>query len=168
MFHQPHNTFGAHIYNAALYTHECFQNHFHKSFELLYAKQGENTIFVKEQAYRLREGDCCLVFPYEPHSFCVEEGSLLFVSVFSGEYMPELLAVAQKQSPVCPVFRLDADVRAFLTDRFFYTGEPDAYTLRGALYLLCGDFLKQASFVPRQRKDDLLLSVIRYVEEHYS
>jgi AraC-like DNA-binding protein/mannose-6-phosphate isomerase-like protein (cupin superfamily) len=167
MFHQPHNTFGTHIYNAALYTHECFQNHFHKSFELLYAKQGENTIFVKEQAYRLREGECCLVFPYEPHSFCVEEGSTLFVAVFSGEYVPELAVIAQESSPTDPVFLPEQDICALLDERFFYTGTPDAYTLRAALYLLCGHFVRQVVFVPREKRDDLLLSVIRYVEEHY-
>ncbi|MBQ8352068.1 MAG: helix-turn-helix transcriptional regulator [Clostridia bacterium] len=167
MFHQPHNTFGSHIYNAALYTDACYPAHFHKSFELLYARRGSNTVFVKERPYRLREGDCCLVFPYESHAFRVEEGTALFVSVFSGEYVPELHALAQKQSPSDPVFRPGEDVRTFLSERFFYTGEPDAYTLRGALYLLCADFFKQVTFAPRQKRDDLVLSIIRYVEDHY-
>ena len=168
MFHQPHNTFGSHIYNAALYTDACYPAHFHKSFELLYAKKGAHTIFVKEKPYRLREGECCLVFPYESHAFRVESGTALFVAVFSGEYVPELWSRAQKESPVSPIFRLDDELRAFLSDRFFYTGTPVVYTLRASLYLLAGAFLTVATFTPKKKTDDLVLSIIRYVEEHYT
>ena len=167
MFHQPHNTFGSHIYNAALYTDACYNTHFHKSFELLYAYRGAQTVFVREKPYRLREGECCLVFPYESHAFHVEGGSALFVAVFSGEYVPELHTLSQKQSPLTPVFRPDESVCSLLRERFFYVGMPDAYTLRASLYLLCADFLKQVTLAPRQKRDDLVLSIIRYVEEHY-
>lgn len=167
MFHQPHNTFGSHIYNTALYTDACYPSHFHKSFELLYAKQGSQTVFVKGMPYRLQKGDCCLVFPYEMHAFRVEQGSALFVSVFSGEYVPELGAVAQEQSPASPLFRPGEALCDFLSARFFHTGTPEPYVLRAALYLLCGAFMEQATLVPREKKDGLLLSIIRYVEEHY-
>jgi AraC-like DNA-binding protein len=101
------------------------------------------------------------------HAFCVEEGSALFVAVFSGEYVPELGSIALEKSPVSPVFCPAEETCTFLASRFFYVGTPNVYLLRASLYLLCSDFVKQASFASRERRDDLLLSIIRYVEQHY-
>lgn len=169
MYHQPHNTFGRHIYNAKIYEEgTVYLSHFHKSYELLYCYGPSLHVDVEDKAYDLLEGDFLLVFPFQGHSFSVGEGERVWVGVFSDGYLPTFDAQVQGRVPQDARFRMDAQTEALLREHLLAPITPSHMTLKGYLYLLCDRFLCGVLWEENSENRELTVRLIRYIEENFT
>ena len=176
MFHQTHNTFGNRIYNAFLYGDGVtYDNHFHKSYELIYCMRGSLTLCEGDRQILLREGDLYLLFPYKNHAFSVKGKTRIWVGVFSGDYVSKFDALVAKKEPKDAKFRLDAKTDRFLRQTFFCKEKQGIYTLekeellalKGNLYLILSSFLENADLVAQSDNRELMMRMIAYIEQNY-
>ena len=170
MFHQPLNTFGTKIYNAVLYTDATFKEHFHKSYELIYCVGERAQIEVESETIELSCGDFLLLFPYKKHAFHIQsEKNAIWVGVFSGDYVKEFDREFADREPKNAKFRVDERTEEYLKNTFLLSAPLDKYAIKGLLYLVLGEFAKQAKFRPRSvgEKRELIMQIIEYVEKNF-
>lgn len=170
MFHQPTNTFGNRIYNAAVYGKTEWGLHFHKSYELIYCMGEGIRVGVEGEDFFLSKGEFLLIFPYKKHEFTVQnEREKVWVGVFSEDHIKEFdKEFSQKEvDGVC--FFANEATEKFLQERLLIDRAPDRYTLKGCLYLLMGQIQEKVRNCKAKKKDekDLIMKIISYVEENF-
>ena len=176
MFHQPCNTFGNRIYNSYIYENLSYDTHFHKSFEVWKCLRGRITASCDNTEVELNSGDYLFVFPYITHSFSVDNDSRLWVSVFSGNYVPELEKIAAEKRPEVKVFHPseneDSCIFNFLIRNVCHDSlKPNSVEemrIKSGLYSLTAAFLKTAEFFAQDKSDDVSTEIIRYIEANYT
>ena len=167
MIHQTNNTFGGKIADAYLYRNVTWLSHFHRSFELLIAVEGESRVTVENQEYSLTAGDFVIVFPYQSHSFTVSgERSGLYILVFSGSLIPGFVQTAQNRVPENAKFSVRPFEWEFLTHTLLSVPEND-YLFSAALSIVCGESTQSIKFSEKRGHDEAITKLIAYVENGY-
>lgn len=141
-----------------------FSSHLHSSFELVLVTEGSMTVTVSGREYSLHEGDACLVFPNQIHSFSTNGHSRHFLCIFS----PTLIkAYAERTAGKIPKenqFRPDT----FCVQKLLSLQDNDLLTVKGVLYLLCAEFDRTASYTEqRSEQNELLFQIFHFVERNY-
>ena len=141
-----------------------FPLHLHASFELLCVDEGEMTVTVGGSDFPVREGECALILPGQPHAYATAVHSICRICIFSADYLPDLHrhCAGQRHRPVFsqPVADLFDRLRErrgniFLMKAMFYE-VAGAY----AAGEICGELLPE--------DDSLVCEIVRYIEAHYT
>jgi AraC-like DNA-binding protein len=168
LFHQPHNTFGNHIYNAAIYDDVVYSPHFHMGHELIYGMQGKVTVTVNDCPHTVGEGEFLWIFPFQSHAFTVETGQKIWVGVFSEDYIPSLARQVGNLIPTSPKFHTDNALHALLQQELLHKNVPAPLTLKGCLYLLAQCLSASTDWEEELENRQLTMRLIRYVEENFT
>ena len=138
--------------------------HLHGSFELVVFLEGDMTIAVDGQEYRMQKNDAVLIFPDQVHSFASRSSKdVLFI------FSPKLIAAfASKYAKMLPVnnqFWLPDDLVARLCALEEHSSSIE---MKGVLYLACAEFEKVATYrAGNCERENLLLRIFDFVENHY-
>ena len=146
-----------------------FQNHLHRSFELIMVLHGSVTMTVEHQTLTLGDGDLALILPNQVHSFETPETSTVLVAVFALEYVPFLTKATRGKGCLSNLFRMDAADADFLK-RKLMQNDLTQEQLSAYLSLAAAEFLAQATLVPlaQSEKSNLLFhQMLEYVSSHY-
>lgn len=143
-----------------------FPAHLHQCFEFITITKGELQVTVDEKTYLLRPGEGLLIFPHQIHSFFTPRHSRHLLWVFSPQLVQAYAAKTNALIPESNWFRPDPVLLRRLS-------QPDMadslFARKGALYSLCADFHRTASYQERVTgPDDLLCRIFGFVEEHYA
>lgn len=176
-FHQAHNSVGNDIYNAFFYKNIEWRLHLHKSYEVAIVLEGKAELTLGNKSFSVAAGNAALISPYQLHSYKTNVSSLVFVVVFSGEYIDAF------SRPVCGkeadngVFALSENTLDFIKHGLFtadYDGgeavaapKPELLTIKACLYAFAAEAYEKLSFVDRQRSVELLYDMISFVENNY-
>ena len=131
LWHQTGNSRGNYRFDARFYMKTTYKAHFHKNFELIYALQGPCTVQVGTRDIRMQEGQYLLIPPYAIHAFDMEEGSKLWVCVFSADHLG-----GESCNVMYAPFTCSCDVQTFLNSHLIFSPAPDRFMAQACLYLV--------------------------------
>ena len=147
-----------------------FFEHMHRNPELIYVRRGEICINTESRSELVKAGEFALVLPNRIHSYESKESSSVDVLIFSEDYVPDFSSKISGKNPDRCVFTARKDVEEFVSKALFVTDNiPDFYILKGALYLLLGEFMKSAVFSKTPlKKESLIDEIIAYIDKNYT
>ena len=168
IWHQGNNSRGNRHYNAYTYSNVEWKPHFHKGFELIYAIKGEIEINVNDGGCRLCEGQFALLLSNQIHAFRVNGDAMVWVAVFSEDFVPEFALRVKEKQGTRHVFEAEDTVREMLFHHLIFS-EPSDMMRRACLLAICNEYLKCVPLEQGRKKNDLLIiRVLDYVEAHYT
>ncbi|MBQ9774021.1 MAG: helix-turn-helix domain-containing protein [Clostridia bacterium] len=166
--HQGHNSRSNNHYNAYTYCNTEWYPHFHKSFELLYVLKGELSLNVNERTTALTQGQFALILSNQIHSFTVDARSLVWVAVFSEDFVPEFASFVKDKRGSEVGFFADDEVAELLIGQMIL-GAPTNMMRRACLLAICDQYSKKVSLEEYRGKNDrLICRVLDYIAEHYT
>ena len=131
LWHQTGNSQGNYRFDARFYVKTSYKTHFHRNYELIYAVAGQCRVQVNGQDITITEGQYLLIPPYAIHAFTMDEGSKLWVCVFSADHIGGLTS-----STLHAPFKCEEDVQQFLNTRLIFSPAPDRLIAQACLYLV--------------------------------
>lgn len=165
--HQECNSRGNNNYNAFTYMNKVWPPHFHKNLELLHVIKGEILLTVNESEVRLSKGEWAIVLSNQVHSFEIDAKTLVWVAVFSDDFVPDFASYIRDKQGTTPRFLPSDEVAAFVSEHLVM-GSSSLLLKKACLYALCDQYLKSVSLEPRKNKNDVLIcQVLDYIEAHY-
>lgn len=165
--HQQHNSLGNHNYNAFFYTDCEWFYHFHKNYELTYVLEGEVEMTLNGTQTLLKPGDFALVLPNEFHAYHTPDTSLVWIGVFSSDFVWEFAKITENKRAGHPVFSCEPEVKMFLEKYLIVANTPDTFILKSALYAVCREFLKNAALYDVTNEKNFIYDIISYVSNHF-
>ena len=93
IFYQEVNSKGNYNYNLRVYEKCEWLSHFHKNFEFVCVLDGELEVVIDEKEETLTKNRFAVIFPNEVHSFHTKGNSLVWVGVFSKEFVSDFAAI---------------------------------------------------------------------------
>ena len=114
----------------------------------------------------MEPGECTLVLSNQIHSIKSQEGSLVWIAVFSEDFVPEFAAhVRQKQGTKISFF---PDEETIPVLEQVMLGNPGDLLLKSVLYLVCDQYLKKVPMEPKKvGSERLICEILDYVTAHY-
>lgn len=152
------------LYHVEDFTHFA---HLHRSYELVFVKQGRLRAIVDSREFLMGPGDFILVLPYEIHAYINEEHAECYINVFSPDYINEFYKLTAKQALEKPVFRLDEPVFPKMELYLFLDNTKPLYS-KSYLYYIAARLQEETAFIPRKTQtSDLLHQILIYIQDHY-
>ena len=144
--------------------------HLHYAMEIVCVTEGAVRMTVGDGVREIRQQECTMILPFEPHSFETPLASSCFVLVFSPELVPDVYERVRDKSPSKPVFTLPSELLFLCSKAFPFDAEPiDPLSIKAVLYPLLKSILDACDFAPTVRKYDkaLILDAVRYISGHF-
>lgn len=141
--------------------------HFHGNYELVYVYNGLMSLWVDGEDLVLRENEFLLIFPNQPHSFSTQKNTKSKFVIFSPNYISLFHETFSNKRPRKKTFQLKDDMRDLVIENLDY-GSNEC-TLKGCLYAICGEMLKQTDFYEISSAGNLALThkLLEYVIGNY-
>ena len=170
------NEFSSYVCETA---EHCPTSHFHKNFEVLIVMRGQCVCTVGGDQYLLQENDAIIVLPFQIHSFSVMEDSAVRCTVFHEHLILTLAQSIGGKKPEMPVFRPNDEIRAFFLSQMSQCFGEDSgmhrrispsfqrMKTKGCLYMIVGELLEQATFVPISGGDTVAMNVLQYISNNF-
>ena len=166
--HQSGNSLGNYHYNIYTYQNGSWADHFHKSFELIYILDGELSLSVNGDTTVMHKGEFALVLPNEIHSFSTPESSLVWVGVFSEDFVKEFAKKIKGKRGKSLCFKCSDTELEFLRSTLFSGEKQDILSLKACLYIVCSRYLKEITLISFSNKNsDLAHRIIDFTEKNF-
>ncbi|GGI66710.1 helix-turn-helix domain-containing protein [Enterococcus alcedinis] len=165
--HYELNRFGSDNYwEYARHTNFSYAPHFHRSLEFIYLEYGKLTIIQANTVTQLEAGESLLFLPNEIHGYESNGGSLFHSLVFSPDFVSSFINKVAGKRAVNATFVL-RDI-CFADESVISKLFTNEFSLRGLLFIICGNFYDQADWVPEgNQKTNLLYQIIDYIGRHF-
>lgn len=161
--------------------------HFHKYIELFYLEEGQMHAYVGDRIFKLFSGDIIIIFPGEPHDFCMAKGGARHN--FVAKLLPEILVTKEqtgtefeyymnlKTPSHSRIIKATEEMKTIFTSsvrRFDENGYADELIIRADTIKLCALILSEwkkrgeiLSFIGGTKKDniDMLKKLMDKAEE---
>jgi len=146
-------------------TNFSFASHLHRCFEIIIILSGEMRITVDNNDFSLRKNGALMIFPNQIHSLHSEKSEHI-LCIFS----PDLIKVfSNKVNGVIPINNTFYPSEYLINSLKELENSSNICEKKGLLYLLCGQFDKNASYIPNHKtKDDLLYKIFAFVEDNFN
>lgn len=165
--HQGHNSYANFNYNAYTYCNKGWMPHFHKNFEVICVLRGEMDLSVNDSVTHLCQGQYAMILSNQIHSFFADANTMVWVAVFSEDYVPEFASFIKEKQGREPCFVPDEEVLELVLHQLILGNASDMMR-RACLYAICDQFRTHVPLESRKTKNDqLICRVLDYVEEHY-
>ncbi len=165
--HQSDNSRGNNNFNAFTYTNRIWKAHFHKNLELICVLHGNLHLCVNENEIVIQENEWAMILSNQIHSFRVQGDSMVWVAVFSENFVPEFASYVKNRQGRTAAFHPNEEVDAFVKEGLMIS-EPSLLAKRACLYALCDQYLKQVELEARKNKnDELICKILDHIETHY-
>ena len=142
-----------------------FPPHLHQCFEVIIIRSGSMEIEVDGKNFLLRENEALLIFPNQIHSLRSEKSEHL-LCIFSPRLVQAYSAKLSEKIPKDNKFTIDTYLINAL-DKI--DASSTTVEKKGVLYLLCGQFEKQAEYEKRKADSEkLLFRIFSFVENEFA
>lgn len=163
IFHQPHNSLNNN-FNAALYTTEIWNPHFHKSLELVYVINGNLNCYSNGNEYLLKQGDFGLCFPYDIHAYEPQKDTSYWVCVFSEDYVHDFYKIIKEKTGYFK-FNCNRSVTRFITESLINNPEPSRLIIKAVLYAVCDEYIKSVALTDKNKK---IAVITDFIEKNHT
>ncbi len=147
-----------------------FPMHIHSCFEIVAITDGEMTVTVDSVAYSLKKGDVIFIFPYQVHSMITSNKSSNTLCIFSSRLVSYFYNITKGSLPEKPVVSFSESSLFSLLCSCEDT--DDIMKIKGVLYLLCSELIKNTALVVKSKKKQSYLEVLDdifvFVNENYT
>lgn len=167
IIHQQHNSLGNHNYNAFFYNHCEWFYHFHKNYELAYVLEGEVELTINEKKYILSENTFALILPNEFHAYHTPEHSVVWIGVFSADFVGEFAKMTAHKKADKPMFTCQPNIREYLLHYLITTEKQSVLLLKSALYAVCGEFLNCVTLEEASPEKSFIHDIIFFLSENF-
>lgn len=168
LIHQSHNSGGNHNYNAYFYENCQWYLHFHKNYELAFVLEGQTEITVNGQTFPMHRGQLALVLPQEPHAYTTPEHSLVWICVFSADFVEAFARGTAQKKVKNPVFSCTEAVEMFLRQTVITQKRQDILMLKAALYAVCSEFSRSAVWEDSVRDTGFTERTVAFVASRFT
>lgn len=145
-----------------------FPKHLHRSFELIYVKNGCLQVSVNNRTFNVKKDEFILILPYEIHSFITKQNSESYICVFSPEYIKTFHNMIYEKFIDNPIFTLSYDIKNLIIDKIF-KDNTNLLEMKAVLYLICSKILKNSNIIENNKNDyDLLHKTLNYIQENFT
>ena len=141
-----------------------FNDHLQTSYELLRVKDGEISVYIENEEYRLKKGQQILIMPNLIHSYkTCECGSRTQFIIFSVDYLPEIYGETEMGIFRDPVLEEESFE---IFDRLL-KHRRDHFMFRAALYEIAS-YYERNEIIPIRvrRSSDFAVRMSEYFEKH--
>lgn len=153
----------------------CFHNynfnypkHLHRSFELIYVKDGSIEICINTKSFIVEKNHWVLVLPYESHSFSTKQYSDSYICVFSPEYINTFNNITYGKFLENPVFKLSNLAQDLVVNNIFKENN-NILQIKSMLYLTCYELIEQTTLLECIKTDyELLHKILNYIQENFT
>lgn len=141
-----------------------FPPHIHQCFEIIVLREGQMNVTIDGVLYELNKGEAVLVFPNQVHSLqSVESEHTL--CIFSPEIVKAYSNKVLKKLPQNNKFIIDENMLSLFESLFENT--TDVFR-KGALYLICAAFDKNAEYKHQDAQNkSLLQKMFSFVDDNF-
>lgn len=144
----------------------------HGNFEMEFVIATKGTVImqIREDIYKLHEGEGCYVMPFEPHSFATENYSECHVLMFASDIIKHFFDYLADHTPDTKVFSVPSDVIS-LIDRFLpdELNEVEITEAMACLAPICAEIKRQITFKENKSKyDDTFIEALSIINECYT
>lgn len=168
IFHQPGNSRGNYNHNTYTYSDREYTSHFHKNMELICVRQGNMNLTVDGRSYTVSQGQWALLLSNQIHAFQIPADAVVWVAVFSEEYVPAFITQIKGKQGVTPLFFPDASVAALIQCQLMEK-KSSRMMRKACFYAVCDDYLRQTELESRQEKTSFLVGqLLDWIAEHYT
>jgi AraC-like DNA-binding protein len=113
-------------------------------------------------------GQWALVLSNQIHSFVVPQDAVVWVAVFSEEYVPAFVAQTKGMQGTAPVFWVSEPVSA-LVEHTLMTEEAGRLMKKACFYAVCDEYLTQVPLETRQDKSNFLVGqLLDWISVNYT
>lgn len=166
--YQGHNSGGSYNYNAYFYTDCHWYLHFHKNYELAFVLEGQTELTVSGRSFSVEAGSFALVLPHELHGYRTPSHSLVWIGVFSADFVESFAGLMAHKRAENPVFSCSEPVLTFLRQQLITRKKQDVLMLQSALYAVCSEFLQNVTLEETDRDPGFAEQTITFVAEHFA
>ncbi len=146
-----------------------FPEHMHRCLELTIVTEGELTVGLNGVPFSIKPDEGALFLSNQIHSYATNEHSKMVALVFSPDLVPVFIRKLEGKIPVSPCFALERNRIEELVSLFSEHKTWDVLSLKGILYLICGDFFKQSKLIEAKKTSEtLIFQIIQYVQNHFT
>ena len=142
--------------------------HMHQFIEVFVLLEGELEITVDDKAEMMKAGQCAVIFSYKPHKYYSKMHNKARIFLFSQAIIPDFYKTVRGMLSDKCVFTPQKSTMNFLKSQIFDSENVSLYDIKGGLYFLLGDFLKQRTLTPTSKKAILPEGIMNYIIEHLS
>lgn len=167
IIHQAHNSLTNHNYNAFIYKDCEWFYHFHKNYELIYVLEGEVELTLNGEKTIVCQEEFALILPNDFHAYHTANSSMVWIGVFSADFVQEFDKQIENKCANTAVFRCELGIRNFLLHYLIKEETPDILLLKSALYSACREFLNHVTLFNSNKENNFIYDVISYVSEHF-
>lgn len=145
-----------------------FPRHLHRSFEVLYVKDGQIQVTINNKVFIVKKNQCIILLPYEIHSFSTIDTSDSYISVFSPEFVKTFHNMIYAKYLENPVFTLSPEVEALVLDKVF-SDNDNIIEMKACFYLICSEAVQNTNILSAARSDyELLHKTLSYIQENFT
>jgi AraC-like DNA-binding protein len=168
IFHQPGNSRGNFNHNTYTYSDREYTSHFHKNLELICVRKGSMSLTVDGRNYRVEQGAWALILSNQIHAFQIPADAVVWVAVFSEEYVPAFTSHIKGKQGVTPIFCPDASVAELIRCQLMER-KSSLLMRKACFYAACDDYLSKTELETRQEKTSFLVGqLLDWIAEHYT
>lgn len=148
-----------------------FPMHVHRCPEIITLLSGEMVAMVEDREYSLKAGDSLVVWCHQVHAYRTEGHSTHELCIFAPELVHRFFMMHAGELPKEALIRKeDAPRIAKLIHNL--KEEQDIFTIKGLLYILCGELERNLVFHKRNKgrqetSSALLTQILAYVNDNY-
>jgi len=160
-------------YHTIRYSNFRCRMHFHRGYELIHVMRGQIELTVDDRVELLDTGDFACLMSNQPHRVQTVGDSFVWICCFSPDYFPEFHKTVRGKVGAVSRFSCDPTILDFLHKNVLFSEtyggrKQDPFQLKGALHLLCGDYLRSTTLEKRDNTQYKLMNTISdYVAENY-
>ena len=168
ILYQTDNSKGVSNNDIRLYHDFSYVPHFHRDIELIYMVNGNLNVTVEGETFVAKEGQMAIIFSNQIHSYESIEKNNVIVHVFSGDYVPVFVKLAEDKEVSSPVFDCDEDVKRFYLEYCIEKKQRAPLAMKAVLYAICNEFCEKSKFVPaRKNHSEPIHQMLWYIAQRY-
>ena len=172
------------LFNCDLLTsirHESEKSslHFHNRVEIIIVEKGSCEFIISKNEYHATEGQAIFICPFQIHAFNVGKSSSVRQIILDDALILTTLNILEGRVPTHPIFNVDPSVLKLTLEKlseFFgkssgpikrITPLSTRISVKGMLYMLCGELLSQTSLSESKKPNDLAIEIIEYISKNF-
>ena len=154
--------------------------HFHKNYEIINIIEGTCEITYQKKTFTLTEGDAILIKPFVFHGIVLKKNAKVRCAVSHKLLLYTLANYIDGYTPSTPIFRPSEKVIDYYNSELMrcFGKEPSVsehlpsdktLAVKGCLYAIGGEFLRQVSLIPSEKSNDSIIQdIIDYIAKNYT
>lgn len=165
MLHQFDHSVSKH-YHSATYNGDVCGYHFHNSFEVIYAVEGNMNVVVNTVDIELNQGEILLISPAVVHSLDGNKTCKYFISIFTQDFVSEFTSHSMTSSFYH--FVPDETIADMIHKYLINSSITDRYMIKSCLYGICSNALNNHIKYDSDETDDTFSFIVnKYISENF-